>query len=233
MIIQLVIPYLTQAWCLDDMLNSFGSSDVPILLIDNSENNDLANKDLIYLPPHLNIEVQHYGRNIGVSAAWNRGIEKGADQTLIVSQWVRFAPAELPWRGTKGLDHVAEGIERLGNEYGLEFADQGYHCISIGRKTIDTIGVFDPNFTVFGNDDDYQHRRELAGIRHLMPCWSDYNESGVHSIAFGIHKRTGALDNVKGADSTQYYLKKWGSVPGNFEHPFNDEANGLDYWPEP
>lgn len=228
---QVVVPYLTHNWCLMDMLKSFGSSDIPILIVDNSENNDCANQDLIYLPPELNIEVQHYGKNIGVSASWNKGLEKGADQTIILSQWVRFAPAELPWRKDPwGLDHIANGINEHATEYGLEFADQGYHIMSIGRKTVETIGTFDENFVVFGGDDDYQHRRSLAGIRDLMGIWADYKDSGVHSIAFGAHKISGRIDQVKGWDSTDYYISKWGSVPGHFDHPFNDINNGLDFW---
>jgi hypothetical protein len=229
--LQVVIPYLTQSWCLQDCLGSFGDSDIPVLIVDNSENNEVSDPNIITLPP--NVEVQHYGRNIGVSASWNKGLEKGADQTLIVSQWVRFAPAELIWRKEKpwGLDHVARGIEKYGTEYGCEFADQGYHCISIGRETINQIGMADPNLFCFGNDDDMQHRRDLAGIRHLMGCYTDHAESGVHSIAFAVHQRTGVLKNDIWPDSTEYYIKKWGSIPGHYEHPFNDETKGLDYWP--
>jgi hypothetical protein len=203
------------------------------LVIDNSDNNELKDKQFA-----SNVEVQHFGRNIGVSASWNKGIAKGADQTLIVSQWVRFAPAELIWRKEKlwGLDHVARGIEMYGTEYGCEFADQGYHCISIGRKTVDAIGLFDENITVMGNDDDYQHRRDLANIRHLMGCGTDHNETGVHSIAFAVHQRMNVVQKVKGYNSSDYYSSKWCSVPydypGDYTHPFNNPDFGLDYWPK-
>lgn len=242
--LQVVIPYLTQSWCLDDMMESFYGTytkdaedyRIPILIVDNSEENYCAHPDRPFPP---NVEVVHFGRNIGVAASWNLGLERGADQTLLVSQWVRFAPSEIEWRKDKpcGINWVAEGIEKYASEYGLEFSDQGYHIISIGRKTVNTIGMFDPHFKVFGNDDDYQHRRELARIKGLMNCWADYNESGVHSIAFGVHKRMGTYERVEGYyDSSDYYSSKWCSVPydypGDYTSPFNNPENDLSYWPE-
>lgn len=229
-----VIPYLTQLWCLEDCVNSFGESNIPVLIIDNSEHNDL--KDIPFAP---NIEVVHFGKNIGVSAAWNLALNRGYDQTLIISQWVRFAPAELEWRKKKpwGLTHVAEGIDRYATDYGLEFADQGYHCISIGQKTIDMVGLFDENLTPMAQDDDYQKRRDIVGIKGLMNCWGDYEESGVLSIAFGIHKKGGVYDNIPTFyRSAEYYNSKWCSVPfdwpGDYTRPFNDFTKGVDYWPK-
>lgn len=237
--LQVVIPYLAQLWCLKDCVNSMGESDVPVLIVDNSADNEVSRLEL---PP--NVEVQHFGGNVGVSAAWNIGLRKAADQTLLLSQWVRFAPAELEWRKEKpwGLNHVAAGMEKYGTEYGMEFAGQGYHCISIGRKTVDTIGYIDPNLPIFGNDDDYQHRRHLANIIHLMGIWGDHNESGVHSIAFAVHQQNGTLnkrlDNFNtNSDQANYYSRKWCSIPynypGDYTHPFNNPEYGLDYFPEP
>src|ERR1035441_2217512 len=156
--IQVVTPYLGVEWALQDMLVSFGESDIPVLIIDNSPDSDLTPRPW-YMPPNVTIET--FPQNIGVSASWNKGLAKSADQTLIVSQWVRFSPAEFQQRPLSwGLNHVARMMGAFANEYGMTFGDQGYHCISIGRETVNRIGYFDENFKVFGNDDDDSHRIE-------------------------------------------------------------------------
>jgi hypothetical protein len=247
--LQVVIPYRASAgrplvWVLEDLLESFGPSTVPILIIDNSDDSDLSQPGVPFLGEKTDhdrfpssIEVDTRPENIGASAAWNLGLRRGADQTLIVSQWVRFSPAEFPRRQPSwGLDHVAEGIRQRASRYGLTFGDQGYHCISIGRATVDLIGEFDENLWFYGNDDDYVHRMDLAGIRGQIPDWGDWRESGIWTMAFGAHKRgASAIDEQRSNEAVPYYYRKWCSSPdrhpGDYPTPFNNPGNPLAYWP--
>lgn len=230
MTFQVLIPYLSTLWCLQDCIESFGDSDIPVTIVDNSPTEEAIAHDW-----PSNVDAASYGANLGIAASWNVGLKVDADQTIIMSQTVRLAPAELsrrkePW----GLGHLAKGIEKYGNEYGLTFGDQGYHLVSIGRKTVEEIGLFDENFMAYGEDDDYRHRMDLAGI--TMPDWGDYEESGAYSIAFAIQKRIKHADEsmVRGQHRIRdYYSFKWGLPhPGSYEHPFNDTTKGLDFWPE-
>lgn len=182
--------------------------------------------------------------NCGVAESWNRGLKQGADQTLICSQMVRFAPADLSRRPERwGLDFVAENIERYANPYGMTFGDQGFHLISIGRKTVNTIGLFDENFLAYGEDDDYSHRLSLAGIR--MGGWGNnadgsfdkaWLEAGIFSIAYGALNRGGVINTGKAGRMLDYYSHKWCSpgtkYPGDYKTPFNNPDAGLDYWPK-
>jgi hypothetical protein len=231
--IQMVIPYLNFQWCLEDMLESFGQSDIPILIVDNSPNHDLSQPKFT-IPP--NVTIQPTRHNIGVAASWNLGLRLEADQTVICSQWVRFAPSEIEQRPANwGLNHVARIMNENPNEWGYNFGDQGFHLISIGRKTVETIGYFDENFNpCFGEDDDFMFRMQLADPPIMMGGFPNWSALGIHSIAFSVHKRDGTVNiDTRALD---YYSHKWCSVfkdyPGNFTRPFNNPSNPLAYWPE-
>lgn len=225
-----VIPFLAMEWCLEDCLESFGESDVPILVVDNSLDGSRAFDQTYHLRTRLsNLNVKWVVGNIGIAGAWNEGLALGADQTLICSQFVRLAPAEFPRRvGLWGLDHVAQGIRKNANEYGCTFDEQGFHFISIGRTLVDTIGTFDENF-LYGEDDDFRHRMVLAGDLKMGAL----NGSGVFSIGYGIQKRAGTVQpgwhRIR-----SYWRHKWGSDGGgiiNYTTPFGNPDYPLSYWP--
>lgn len=229
--IQVVCPYLKYPWCLEDMIESFGESDIPVLIVDNSPNSDMKTMKL----PE-NVEVEYFPTNAGVSGSWNRGLIKGADQTIIISQWVRFAPAEHPRRfpGLWGLNYIAGIVSGMANEYGMTFGDQGFHLISIGRKTVDTIGYFDENYyPTHGEDDDYRHRMDLAG-NMMMAGFPNWESAPIFSTAFGVHRRMGDVNFTE--HMLDYYSHKWSGkpydYPGHYPTPFNNPDNSLKYWPE-
>lgn len=229
-----VIPYLSTYWMLQDCLDSMGDTDIPVIVVDNSKDAEVV-ADAENLPKNVRVYRHPSNCNIGISAAWNVGLQENVEQCLIVSQSVRFAPAELSRRTEKmGLNWIAKNIEEKASPFGLTFGDQGFHLISIGRATIERIGYFDENFLAYGEDDDYKHRMDLAGI--VMPDWGDYRESNVQSIAFAVQKRNGAIKTDTASRIKEYFNFKWCSSPdmhpGDYQHPFNDHTKGLDFWPE-
>lgn len=234
MSIQVVIPYLSMLWCLEDLLESMGESEIPVLIIDNSPDSDTDRPDPHFTMPK-NVTIEKYPENIGVAASWNRGLRQGADQTLIISQMVRFAGADIPRRPERwGLDFVAERIRDNANEFGMTFGDQGYHLISIGRQTVEEIGYFDENYLYWGEDDDYGHRINRAGI--VMGGWGeDWDKTSIFSIGFGVQARMGKINFGQKNRMQDYYSHKWcskeGVYPGDYETPFNNPDVGLNYWP--
>lgn len=226
-----VIPYLVHGWALEDCIESMGKTSVPVLVVDNSEAKDAHT---LNLPD--NVEVYAPKGNIGISSSWNLGLDRGADQTLICSQWVRFAPAEYPRRDRMewGLDHIARGLARHATPYGCTLAEQGFHLISVGRALVDRIGLFDETLLAYGEDDDYRRRMDLAGLGGSMGSIID---PGVFSIGYGIAKRTpGAIDTSgQRLDSGAYWRLKWGTSgsdqPGGYPTPFGNPDHPLSYWP--
>lgn len=237
MTVQVVIPYLSMLWCLEDCLENFGKSDIPVLVVDNSENQDTKEygfRNRANIAAMDNVEYEYFGENIGISAAWNRGLLKGADQTIVMSQMVRLAPAEHNRRiQPYGLDLLAKWTEEGANEYGCTFGDQGYHLMSIGRKTVETIGYFDENFLAYGEDDDYGHRINLAGIE--FGGISNFDERGIYSIGYGAQQRMKTI-HPPTRGIRDYYSHKWcsvdGAYPGDYPTPFNNPDVGLEYWPK-
>lgn len=213
-------------WCIEDLLESFGETTVPILIVDNSPDSDLSHPRVPFPP---NVTIISTPQNIGISASWNKGLDLGVEQTLICSQFVRLSPMEHNRRPARwGLNHVAQGIAEHTSPYGLTFDDQGFHFISIGRAMVERIGRFDENFhPCYGEDDDYRHRMILADI--TMPNWGGSN---VYSIAYGAQKRGGSVIVDRTGRMRNYYEHKYGSVPGHFPTPFNNPNNDLSYWPE-
>lgn len=199
--LQVVIPYLWMKWCLEDVIESCGDTDIPILIIDNSPESDTDSPRFQNLPS--NVTIEKFPENIGVSAAWNRGLRLGHDYTLICSQMVRFASMDIQRRKEPyGLNIVARYIEDYGDEYGLNFGDQGFHLICIGKATVDKVGLFDENIFSYGNDDDYWRRMQLAGIEFKGLPGEQLKE--IYSIGWAAHNREGTIP----PPTEDYYSRK-------------------------
>lgn len=232
-----VIPYLVHPWALEDCLESMGSSSEGVLVVDNSRTKDARPVvEAIAARGGVRANVVAPAGNIGIAASWNLGLAQGADQTIVCSQWVRFAAAELPRRrdGAWGLDYFAGGTRDHATPYGCTFAEQGFHLISVGSALVDAIGYFDHAFRAYGEDDDYRWRMELAGLGGAMGCWPTPN---VFSIGYGIAKRTpGVLGPAPDRlDSGHYWRLKWGTEGsherGGYQTPFGNPNHPLSFVP--
>lgn len=230
--VQVVIPYLVHLWALEDCIESHGNSRVPVLIVDNSLTQDAAGREW---PDNVRVAAQR--SNIGIAASWNLGLAEGAEQTIVMSQWVRLAPAEYPRRTEPwGLDYLAAGTVRHATRYGCTFAEQGFHLISIGRALVEAIGLFDEALFAYGEDDDYRHRMDLADLGGAMGSWP--SPAHVFSIGYGIAKRTpGAIDRSREDSMTSgvYWQLKWGTTgsdqPGGYRTPFGNPDHPLSFWP--
>ena len=110
----------------------------------------------------------------------------------------------------------------------------GWHLVVFGKATVDRIGYFDENFyPAYYEDNDYGRRMRVAGTCYSAtmtgPLWS----GPVHDVGNAV--AIGAVDMTRyDLDAPRrYYIEKWGAPPSKelWEHPFNNRANGLDYWP--
>lgn len=168
-----------------------------IIVVDNST--DLLN--FSGYAPGMCVSI---GRNIGVAAAWNYGVDavlySGADYLVIVSTSVEFTE-------TGGCEWAAH----LGDDpNGLEATDLGWHLIAIGRPVLETIGGFDERFFAYYEDNDFLHRMELAGFRS--------GDEGVGPFVAADARLEGTALHI-GAPGVDYgaaaavYRTKWGGDP--------------------
>ena len=191
--------------------------------------------------------VDNTVRNWGVAASWNQGIEQmyrdGADWLIIVSAGVRFGESG-------GLDLVAEmedhpralaveaGPCRWDNE-GFAVEGFGWHLIALHRRLFDAVGRFDENyFPAYYEDVDFGRRVQLWLRDHPNESdwlggawWPKVTVAG--SLAGTAHGVSLGGAKVEPLRLEAYYVRKWGGLSGfeTYDHPFNNLANDLTYWP--
>lgn len=194
------------------------------------------------------IVVDNTVTNRGVAPSWNIGIRemyrRNADWTIIISAGVRFGKSG-------GLDLVA-AMDQNPDALCVE-ADKpsrptpnvegfGWHLLAFHRRVFDAIGLFDENiWPAYGEDTDYHYRlqRVYGGFDYRAPeFWplvdvDAYLEGASHGVGLG-HVHT------DGHGQKEYYVRKWGGSLSGFgdghsewEHPFNNPANPINYWPCP
>lgn len=176
-------------------------------------------------------EVDNRLDNLGVMRSHNRGVDRlrqdGSEWLIVMSAALRFGPAG-------GLDFM-EHLDRMEGHRVVEAAGVfGWHLIAFHRDTLATIGKWDPNYSPYGFDDiDLSVRYQLAygnGGQLWDKVLVDVTDAGMgHSI------KLAGVDAL--ADPRiDYFRAKWGRHPGDghlptYEHPFDDPANPVGYWP--
>ena len=199
-----------------------------ILIVDNSEDKFASKYKFGYL--------EQLDMNIGVGRSWNKGVRKllkeNYDYLVILSATMRF---------NQGMDDFINYIQMDSSEYGLE-SQHGWHCIALGKKVFETVGLFDENFyPAYYEDSDFIRRMELSGIHNPMSTTQrlprmDIN-AGFEGNAHGMRK--GKVSVNMGA-CRQYFIDKWGYEPRYdtqrnrdilYKWPFNNPANELSFWP--
>lgn len=162
--------------------------------------------------------------NIGVSAAWNKGIdrmkERNADWLIILSATMRFGK-----EGGMDLIRQLETTDLLVAEPEMGHM---WHLMSLSKQVVDRVGTFDENFFAYYEDTDYAQRIRYAFDHTLKwaKIFIDVSSMGnCHGQIFGRVKMS--MDKQQ-----QYYIKKWGGMPGQQTHlfPFNNPNNPQSFW---
>ena len=229
---QMIIPHIGPLSNLIECLNSMNSPvlPIPLLIVDNSPTGET--RRIVGLPGGT--EVVYHPENLGVPASWNLGLKRGAHWTLVCSASTRF---EVP------LAEFLDGAAERAGDYGLQLFNSsgegmGWHLVIFGKATVDRIGYLDENYyPAYYEDNDYGYRMRVARIGYCEgvghPTWA----GPVHDVGNAIALSSGIV-GMTAYDMMalkHYYSTKWGGPPSKelWEHPFNNPANGLDYWPTP
>lgn len=169
--------------------------------------------------------VDNTETNVGVGAAWNRGIDRmqdqGVDWLVIISAAVRF--------GDSGGDDFLAELDAHPDAVAIEAGHGiGWHLIAFPRATIEAVGRFDENFFAYEEDIDYGRRISLALVRE-PPYWTKVSvDVAIAGFSHGVDLGGVRIDNAR---QLAYYADKWGGSKGRetYALPFNDHP--IDYWP--
>jgi hypothetical protein len=189
------------------------------------------------------LEVDNTGRNIGIMASHNRGIDRmhevGADWLVVLGASLRFGPSggmDFITQLDEYADHdVLEGPRWTPDSEGQGV--YGWHLIAFRSTLLTQVGRWDENFTPYGFCDldmSLRIQRALGRDGRAGPVWDkvpcDVSDAG---MGHGIH-----LAGVRADANPQidYFRRKWGRHPGDsqlpaHERPFNDPTNPIGYWP--
>lgn len=94
------------------------------------------------------------GRNLGVAASWNKGLDLDCDVTIFMSSYLEL---------DDGLSTTVERLLDAANDYGC-VTWAAMHLFAMTRKTVEVCGRFDERFEVaYFEDTDMIRRWELGG----------------------------------------------------------------------
>lgn len=236
---QLVVPYIGPKWNLLEFLESLGSvpPGVNCLIVDNSPDSHVGKALGPIIRPGL--EVVAAPENLGIAASWNLGLERGADQTLLLSASCRF---------TKPLGDFLAYSDSAANAYGLDYVSAAddehavsWHCKAIGIAAVSSVGYFDENFFPTDMEEiDYERRLSLRRGRQRNGKFRgtlDSRIAGVKYAGASIALKAGCIwpegRRISGDGCANYYKRKWGGVQGEeaLDLPFGDKP--LSWWPKP
>lgn len=161
---------------------------------------------------HPNIEYIKEPENIGVAASWNKLAKRifadGHPFSLIMNDDIYLGKKE----------HDIQNLLHYHGNGKLFVTLKDFCVFLLPKTTFECIGEFDENFKCYYEDSDYNYRLQL---KHFKPLrWGAltpivYRENSTGDKKPEVHKWS--------LQSKQYYLKKWGGMPGQekYFYPFD------------
>jgi len=165
---------------------------------------------LTTLNPSKSLIITDFPANHGLARSWNllcrNAFDSDCDAIIIARDWLIL---DQPT--------ITETIKALGNQRFVHYSAANYRPLSffaLTRELYQEIGEFDTQFWPEGfEDSDYLYRMKLMGIPlHVF--------NGV-SFFSGDYAPSDKYDNVEQAiyhhnfrKNAEYYVQKWGGLPG-------------------
>lgn len=175
-----------------------------IFVLDNGQQQcDLYDQNIFYVEkPKAN----------GVAGSWNKLCN------LIFSQYTRALILNDDIYLGKTESQIKELIASSTGK--LLTTLQDFSAFILPKTTFEMVGPFDENFKCYYEDSDYIYRLKLKGyspVRMATLTPAIYRDNSTSEKEPAVHKWALA--------SKQYYIKKWGGLPGQEKYlsPFNEK----------
>lgn len=208
----IVLPAMAPGWAAGSICSIGPGADV--LVIDNGPEP---------LAPDLAEGVYRYerpGRNLGVAASWNRGVELVLEQQrpwlIVLSEAVVFTDG-----GRAFLDQLDQAGDALCERH-------GWHLAAVRRHVFERVGRFDENlWPAYYEESDLIRRMACAGFGIDHCVVEGITDRGTaHCLELGVV-------DVEMGPLTAYYVAKWGGPPGSERYALPWRRRAIDHWPTP
>ncbi len=192
----------------------------------------------IYIIPQWRIQLP-------LAKAWNLGIQMafddGCDYVIVANDDILFSPKTVDnliseyerWQKEKVVMVTGSNIfGQLAFPYDIlkyepgdgEIADHpDFSCFMVKKGFFEIMGKFDENFVpAWYEDNDAHYRIGLLGYRAISSPRCPIAHFGRGSTQEGANSNT----------SMQYYVNKWGGLPGDekFVNPFGTDGRSPKEW---
>ncbi len=200
------IPTINRYDLLQEALNKYKVSypDIRIIIVDNGDQ---------CIPDDIqNVIVYRPGRNIGVAASWNFICNTAF--TLHNKRYVALLNDDI----ILGLDQDKLNEILLENdnheEVGIINSEKQWSAFVLSRNTYNLVGDFDEKFyPAYFEDNDYEYRLKVSGIAILQ---DPRLNPEVYRQSMTSHKDQNINNGFM--SNREYYMKKWGGLPGNEQY---------------
>jgi len=213
-----------------------------LIIIDNAST-DRTGEYLSDIGNNWQIKIISNKRNEGVARSWNDGIRLakntyGCTKFFVVNNDILLKKCTID-RMVDLLNDPDIGLVTAYNVHGeidspekldtifsprrrkiTEAPD--FSCFMLNSETINQVGYFDENFwPAYFEDNDYHYRMKLAGLKAVKLNQALYYHFGSQTIKNSPDVEK--ISNEYYLQNKEYYIKKWGGVPGNeaYQTPFN------------
>lgn len=156
----------------------------------------------------VNTETHWCGKNIGVSATWNKILRENPDWVIISNDDVELH------------ERTIESLVQAADETDADFLYPSFNpgamfCVFlIKHSCVDKIGYFDERFwPAYFEDNDYHRRMKLGGVKELQVANASYD----HVVSASLKTNTAEemeQHHKNFRRNQNYYHLKWGGLPG-------------------
>jgi len=183
-----------------------------------------------------------------VSMAWNCGIanciENGCEYILVpnldvvlksncLDRLIEFAEQNKEYLViTASIWNDERTLESEDNEDEGVADSPHFSCFMVRKSFLDETGGFDENFKpAYAEDNDLHYRMKLLGLKACSIGKARFYHYGSRTIYLS-NDPVLAEARLGSGNTRDYYLSKWGGLPGNevFKSPFNDPKKLVKEW---
>lgn len=194
------------------------------------------------VPYHIFV-IPNWEGNRGVAASWNEGAKKaisvGCTEIAFINDDVTLSPLTLQLMSFCLSEHPYAAVVTGTDSRKVKPGDQDicfnpdYACFMMTAGSYSFIGEFDENFTpAYFEDNDHHYRVKLAGKDALRLNRLVFEHEG--SATQFKDKKYPVVPSLMFENNRDYYVKKWGGVPGRerYTSPYGDNSKNWKYWNE-